>query len=56
MLRKFGQEIIRILGGRRLHPVFAVPGGVNKSLKPAERDAILQGVDDAIATLQLAWA
>jgi len=53
MLRKFGQEIIRILGGRRLHPVFAVPGGVNKSLKPAERDVILQGVDDAVATLQI---
>ena len=29
-LRKFGQEIIPILGGRRIHPNFAVPGGVNK--------------------------
>ncbi len=26
-LRKFGQEIIRTLGGRRIHPNFAVPGG-----------------------------
>ncbi len=25
-LRKFGQEIIHTLGGRRIHPVFAVPG------------------------------
>ncbi|HEX7394216.1 MAG TPA: nickel-dependent hydrogenase large subunit, partial [Anaerolineaceae bacterium] len=31
-LRKFGQEIIHTLGGRRIHPNFAVPGGVNKSL------------------------
>lgn len=42
-LRRFGQEIIRILGGRRIHPNFAVTGGVNKSLKPAERDEILSG-------------
>ncbi len=53
MLRKFGQEIIRILGGRRIHPTFAVPGGVNKALHAAERDQILAGVDTAIATLQV---
>jgi NAD-reducing hydrogenase large subunit len=52
-LRKFGQEIIKTLGGRRIHPVFAVPGGVNKALKPAERDAILAGVDESIATIQV---
>src|SRR5512137_2980836 len=40
-LRKFGQEIIHTLGGRRVHPNFAVPGGVNKALKPTERDGIL---------------
>jgi len=51
-LRKFGQEIIHTLGGRRIHPNFAVPGGVNKSLKAAERDGILAGVDEAIATIQ----
>jgi len=52
-LRKFGQEIIHTLGGRRIHPNFAVPGGVNKSLKAPERDYIHSGVDEAIATLQL---
>jgi NAD-reducing hydrogenase large subunit len=51
-LRKFGQNIISTLGGRRVHPNFAVPGGVNQALQPAGRDAILAGVDDAIATLQ----
>ena len=55
-LRKFGQEIIRILGGRRIHPVFAVAGGVNKALTPAERDAILAGKDAAIAALQAGLA
>jgi NAD-reducing hydrogenase large subunit len=52
-LRKFGQEIIKTLGGRRIHPNFAVPGGVNKVLQRSERDVILDGVDDAIATTQL---
>src|SRR5512146_1978163 len=48
-LRKFGQNVIKVLGGRRIHPVFAVPGGVNKRLKSEERDSILAGVDAAIA-------
>ncbi len=52
MLRKFGQDIIHTLGGRRVHPNFAVPGGVNKALLAAERDHILQGVDDSIATIK----
>ncbi len=51
-LRKFGQEIIRTLGGRKVHPNFAIPGGVNKALKADERDAILAGVDEAIGTIQ----
>lgn len=55
-LRKWGQEIIRILGGRRIHPNFAVPGGVNKALQPAERDEILKGAADSIATLQVGLA
>jgi NAD-reducing hydrogenase large subunit len=53
-LRKYGQEIIRILGGRRVHPTFAVPGGVNKALSAADRDLILSGLDQAIETTQLA--
>jgi NAD-reducing hydrogenase large subunit len=52
-LRKFGQEIIKTLGGRRVHPSFAVPGGVNRSLKAPERDAMLAGVDEAIQTIQV---
>lgn len=53
MLRKFGQEIIKTLGGRKIHPTFAIPGGVNKALKVEERDSILKGVDAAIETLQI---
>src|SRR5215203_3930394 len=52
-LRRFGQEIIRTLGGRRIHPNFAVAGGVNKALQSAERDTILKGVDSALEAAQL---
>jgi NAD-reducing hydrogenase large subunit len=40
-LRKFGQEIIKTVGGRKIHPTLAVPGGVNKALTLEERDMIL---------------
>lgn len=52
-LRKWGQEIISILGTRRIHPIFAVPGGVNKALTAAERDTILAGLDEAVATTKI---
>jgi NAD-reducing hydrogenase large subunit len=40
-LRQFGQQIIERLAGKRIHPAWVVPGGVNKPLEPAMRDAIL---------------
>ncbi len=52
-LRGFGQSIISTLGGRRIHPVFAIPGGVNSPLSPQDRDAILQGIDEHLATAQV---
>jgi NAD-reducing hydrogenase large subunit len=52
-LRKFGQEIVATLGGRRVHPNYAIPGGVNKALTAAERDHILAGVDEAISTVKV---
>ncbi|MBN1261884.1 MAG: Ni/Fe hydrogenase subunit alpha [Anaerolineae bacterium] len=49
-LRAFGQEIIRKLGERRVHPIFGVPGGVTRPLAPEDREWILREVDDHIAT------
>jgi NAD-reducing hydrogenase large subunit len=56
-LRKFGQEVIRILGGKRIHPAWIVPGGVSNPLKEADRDAILKMVPEAkeIAVRTLVW-
>jgi NAD-reducing hydrogenase large subunit len=48
-LRRFGQQIIERLGGKRIHPAWVVPGGVSRPLAPAEREAILAEIPDARA-------
>ena len=47
-LRKYGQEIIRRLSGRRIHMHWAVPGGVSTPLSEENRDWILGQVDEMI--------
>ncbi|RKZ36628.1 MAG: Ni/Fe hydrogenase subunit alpha [Gammaproteobacteria bacterium] len=47
-LRKFGQEVIRAISGKRVHGTAALPGGMNKSLTVAERDTLLADVDQMI--------
>ncbi len=46
-LRRFGQHIIELLGGKRIHPAWIVPGGVNAPLSTEVRDEVLAGVPDA---------
>ena len=48
LLRKFGQEVIRITAGKRVHGTGAIPGGVNKSLTAAERDELLRDADQMV--------
>jgi NAD-reducing hydrogenase large subunit len=52
-LRAYGQDIIYQVGGRRIHPSFAVPGGVNRALTPEKREHMLSGLDKAIETTQI---
>jgi NAD-reducing hydrogenase large subunit len=56
-LRKFGQQIIERLGGKRIHPAWVVPGGVTDPLSQEDRDSILKVIPDAlaIAIRSLAW-
>jgi NAD-reducing hydrogenase large subunit len=42
LIRKFGQEAIRITAGKRIHGTGSIPGGVNKSLSIEERDYLLK--------------
>ncbi|MBI4468147.1 MAG: Ni/Fe hydrogenase subunit alpha [Acidobacteria bacterium] len=50
-LRQFGQEIIEQLGGKKIHPSWAVPGGVRSALSGAGRDSILARIPEAQATV-----
>lgn len=56
-LRQIGQKIIEILGGKRIHPAWVVPGGVSEPLTAEKRDAILAMLPDGIGitTRTLAW-
>ena len=52
-LRKFGQEIIQTLGGKKVHPAFAVPGGVTNPLSENDRQRLLTGFAGAYAGCEL---
>jgi NAD-reducing hydrogenase large subunit len=56
-LRQFGQRIIELLAGRRIHPGWTVPGGVNEPLSAEKRDQILGMIPPAVAAIQrtLGW-
>jgi NAD-reducing hydrogenase large subunit len=53
-LRRFGQHIIELLGRKRIHPGWVVPGGVTEPLDTAKRDEILRLVPEAYANIRLA--
>lgn len=51
-LRKFGQQIIEILAGKRIHPSWVVAGGVNAPLTADTRDQLLAMIPDAMTRIQ----
>ncbi|HOD52528.1 MAG TPA: Ni/Fe hydrogenase subunit alpha [Candidatus Hydrogenedentes bacterium] len=48
LMRKFGQEVIKATGGKKVHPTGAIPGGINKNLSLAERDALKKDADTMV--------
>ncbi len=55
-LRRFGQHIIELLGNKRIHPGWVVPGGVTEPLAAAKRDEILAMMPEAFHSIKLALA
>ena len=53
-LRQFGQEIIEVLGGKKIHPAWAVPGGVRSPLTEDGRAKIRAWLPEAGATARTA--
>lgn len=51
-LRKYGQEVIRMISGKRVHGTGAIPGGMNKALTVQERDYLLEGIADVVTWSQ----
>lgn len=51
-LRQTGQKIIELLGGKRIHPAWVVPGGVNEPLSAETREQILAMLPEAIKIAQ----
>ena len=49
LLRKYGQEVIRLTSGKRVHGTGSVPGGVNKSLTPEERETLKKDAYQMVA-------
>jgi coenzyme F420-reducing hydrogenase alpha subunit len=44
LLRKFGQEAIRVTAGKRVHGTGSVPGGMNKQVSGEDRVLLQQEV------------
>ncbi len=53
-LRQFGQRIIELLGGKRIHPSWGAPGGVLKAVSEKERDEMAGWIPEAFQTVEMA--
>ena len=54
-MRRFGQEVIRVTAGKRVHGTGAIPGGVNKAVTRAERDELLKDIYQIVLMELLDW-
>jgi NAD-reducing hydrogenase large subunit len=56
LMRKFGQEIIKAIAGKRIHGIVAVPGGVYKTFSKEERDYFLDGKNIESVDTMIEWS
>lgn len=56
-LRQIGQRIIEILGSKRIHPAWVVPGGVNEALTGEKKEQIRALLPEGLQIIQntLKW-
>ncbi|MGA2714191.1 MAG: Ni/Fe hydrogenase subunit alpha [Bryobacteraceae bacterium] len=53
-LRQFGQRVIELVGGKRVHPGWSGPGGVHRRFTTVQRDEILTWIPEALASVTAA--
>ena len=56
LMRKFGQEIIKAITGKRIHGITAIPGGVHKTFEPDERAYFLRGEEIPDVNTMIDWS
>lgn len=56
LMRKFGQEIIKAITGKKIHGIAAVPGGVHKTFHKVERDYFLEENDTPSVDTMVRWS
>jgi NAD-reducing hydrogenase large subunit len=56
-MRRFGQQVIEWLSGKRIHPAWVVPGGVSAPMSEEVRDRILADIPEVrdVAVRTLDW-
>ena len=55
-MRKFGQEVIKAVAGKKIHGILAVPGGVHKTFTERERDYFLDGKNIENIDTMIEWS
>jgi NAD-reducing hydrogenase large subunit len=56
LIRKFGQEIIKLVAGKRIHGISATPGGVHKKITAKERNYFLDGKEIPSIDTMINWS
>jgi NAD-reducing hydrogenase large subunit len=56
LMRKFGQEIIKALAGKKIHGILAVPGGVHKTFSKKEREYFLDNREIPNIDTMIQWS
>ena len=56
LMRRYGQELIKALAGKKIHGTTAIPGGVHKAFPARDRDRFLAGEDGQDADTMVEWA
>ncbi len=56
LMRKFGQEIIKAITGKKVHGIAAVPGGIQKTFNKAEQKYFLEENDTPSAKTMIEWS
>ena len=55
-MRKFGQEIIKAVAGKKIHGILALPGGVHKTFTKEEREYFLDGKNIENIDTMISWS